>query len=191
MRCAATCSSSKRAALWALALLSLALGCRRAQPMRAEEVFVALGEAARRGDTKTVFDLLDQQSQWSLMSAFRAQQQQRDNVLAYYPPARQAGELQRTQLLVGVKDVAGYWAAYCRSSGTLGRLARLGAAPGADPKGERVAWRSGGEDVALCREGARWTYCGLREALEQLKLKATRDLETVREGVESYKGRAL
>lgn len=180
----------RRAAVWALVLLPLGVACRQATPMRAAEVFSALGEAARRGDAATLFGLLDQQSQWSLMSAYRAQRQQRDAVLAYYPAERQARELQRTQLLAGVSDVAGFCAAYYRSSGTLAALARLGPAPAAEPQGERVVWRSGDVEVALCREGGRWTYCGQRAALEQLKLKSTRDLETVRESVEGFRGRA-
>ncbi|MBK8481190.1 MAG: hypothetical protein IPL40_08445 [Proteobacteria bacterium] len=178
------------AAGWALALALPLLSCRPALPTRAEEVFVALGEAARRGDAARLLSLLDQESQWSLMSALRAQRQQRDYVLAYYPLARRARELRRTQWMAEAKDVAGYFAAYSRRSGILARLARLGAAPGRAPQGDRVVWRSGEQEVVLCRAGARWVFCGLRESLERLKLKATRDLETVRESVEGEKGRA-
>jgi hypothetical protein len=46
---------------------------------------------------------------------------------------------------------------------------------------------SGAQRLAVCQGDGAWWYCGLREAFDELKLKATRDLTTVRENIESFR----
>ena len=59
---------------------------------------------------------------------------------------------------------------------------------------QRTVARPGGPPLRLCRTtegkppGTEWSYCGAREELERLKLKTARDLASVQENAEAYKG---
>ena len=50
--------------------------------------------------------------------------------------------------------------------------------------GGSATLRSGEVGLRFCREDAAWRYCGARETFEQLKVRASRDLEVVQEGVD-------
>ena len=63
-----------------------------------------------------------------------------------------------------------------------GRPLVLASKPG--PRAELVG---GGQRLAFCRADGAWSYCGLGERFDGLKLKAVRDLTTVQENVEAYR----
>lgn len=147
------------------------------------ELVAALRKAARAGDFKAVYGLLDESSRWSVMSIFQAQQRARALVRKHYPAERQAAELRRTHLVATAADPEAYFAAYGRERRLLERLRDLPAAVAA-----AVDAGSASSPAWLCKEREGWVYCGLRGELEQLKLRAVRDLETLREGLDLQRG---
>jgi hypothetical protein len=184
-------------------LLMAVVSCRRSHPAEAplpttpEATLEALGRAAQGGDAARLWGLLDRTSRWSLMSVQRDLREVCALVRASYPSAQQARELQRCRQAAEAKTAEELFIAYAKGQGLLQPLARVGAPGPRRGTGDVLEIESGGTRVALCREQRRerreertgWAFCGLREHLEALKLKAARDLVMVRENAESYKGR--
>ena len=184
-------------------LLASVVSCRRSQPTEMplpttpEAALQALGRAAQGGDAARLWGLLDQTSRWSLMSVQRDLREICTLVRASYPREQQARELQRCRPAAEAKTAEELFVAYAKAQRLLRPLARVGPPGARRGTGDSLEIESGGTRVALCREHRRvgreehagWAYCGLREHLDAAKLKAARDLVTVRENAESYKGR--
>jgi len=174
-----------------LALALSAAGCRTAArpPSSPEQTVRELGEAARAQDPVRLFRLLDTESRWSLMSVHKDLLKLCGLVRAHYPKQRQAHELQRCRLADSARDPQAMFALWAKERGLATSLAKLPADAKPTVAGERATLESAGLRAELCRATEGWTYCGLREELERLKLKAARDVATIQENVEAYRGR--
>jgi hypothetical protein len=183
----------------ALSLLLCAIwpACRRvpagpASPPTPEALCSALLAAAQTGDAAAVYGLLDTKSRWSIMSVFQDQQKICSLVRGTYPKDRQARELERCHLADGKKDDGAFFVAYANADRVMERLARLIASkpPAARPIGpDRAVLEIQGTRIDTCREGAHWTFCGLRPELEKWKVKTARDVATIRESAETFRTR--
>ena len=110
-------------------------------------------------------------------------------VKSHYPQNLRARELARCQLAAQSKDAKAYFAAYAKANQLLAPLAGLGEIEAKQGEGDRLEVKSRGQQLAFCKEGQTWGYCGLRAELEGQKIRAARDLTTVKENVETFKGR--
>ncbi len=175
-----------------LALLLVVLaGCRsQAQAPRTPEAALReLGDAARASDLARLQRVLDTESRWSLITIHKDQLKLCGLVRAHYPKERQRLELSRCRLADGARDPEALFATWARERGLVVAFAKLPAEGKATVVGERATFSAAGGEHTFCREGDGWLYCGLRAELEQLKLKAARDVATVQENVEAYRGR--
>jgi hypothetical protein len=179
-------------------------GCQRAGspvkvalPTTPEEAFAELTRAARQGDGGRLYALLDNDSRWSLMSIQRDQREICAIVRSTYPKEHQERELARCRQAAMAKDVEAYFVSYAAGQRLLAPLAALGKMGRRSGSGARVEIEAERGRVAVCEEQRKedgrelrgWVYCGLRPQLEAAKIKAARDLTSVRENAESYKGR--
>ncbi len=176
-----------------LAALTMLVGCRRGDrpppaPTSPEQALAELGRAVAGADSGRVFELLDQDSRWSVMSIHRDQLKLCAEVRAHYPKERQPRELERCRAADAAREVKPFFAAFARAGRLLEPLSGLTGREPLQRSGEKAVV-AGRAAVVLCREGAAWGYCSLREELERLKLKAARDLAIVQENAEAYKGR--
>ena len=177
-----------------LALAALAVGgCKRCPPPRrpttAAEAAQVLANIGREGDARRLFEFLDQESRWSMMTIYRDQRAICSTVRAQYPKERQARELQRCSLAERSSEVGEFFAAYVWAHRLLAPLAKLDPQQAAKATGDRVELGAQGSRVTLCRDAGVFAYCGLRTELEQLKVKTSRDLETVKENGAAFKAR--
>ena len=138
-------------------------------PANAEQVLDQLKAAAAKGDWGRVFDLLDRDSRWSLISLHKARVEACGLVRANYPKARRARALERCAEAAHHKDARAHFIAGGERLPPLGDLA-----------GAKV------QNLTFCQTGGLWGFCGLREQYRQLKVKAARDLAVVRESAEAF-----
>jgi hypothetical protein len=182
---------SPRLALVPLSLLLLGGGCTGTskKPQTPEQAFAAVTAAAKEGDTGAahVYTLLDEKSRWSAISAHKDRRAICALIKAHYPQQSRKREMRRCSLAARAKTTKAWFAAHARRERLLAPLAALTRVEGRSDKGDRVTLSSGGHKLAFCKQEGAWTYCGLREHIEQLKLKSARDLTTVRENAEAYK----
>jgi hypothetical protein len=175
-----------------LALLGVgAAGCPRSKaPLRAPTPEQGLAELARAGgDARLVFDVMDQDSRWSVITAHRDLRAICQLVRAHYPKDRQPRELRRCQTAEAVREPRDFFASQASGWGLLGGLSGLtGKEPLQGQGDRRTVARPGQPALIFCRNGADWSYCGAREELERLKVKTSRDLASVQENTEAYKG---
>lgn len=181
----------RHALLLASCLAVAATGCRmkRKLPSSAEDVLSAVVDAAKKGDAERIYALLDKKSRWSIISVRQAEREARKLVVAHYPRGRQARELRRTALAARAEDAKAYFVAWVRQRELLGALARFGEVDRRERKGDRLTLHSKGATVVLCRAGDAWRYCSLRAQLDRMKVRAARDLTTVRESAEAFEKR--
>ncbi len=154
-----------------------------------EATFRDLIRTAQDKSSDRLFDLLDTESRWSIMSLVKDQKTICELVKSYYPQNLQARELTRCQLAAQSKDVKAYFAAYVKANRLLVPLDHLGEIEATQREGDRMEVKSQGQRLVFCKEGQTWGYCGLRADLDRQKIKAARDLFTVKENVETFKGR--
>lgn len=152
-----------------------------------QAAFEALKRAALANSAEALYQLLDRKTQWSIESTLRAQRKMRDLVRAHYPEQRQARELRRTQIAGMASDPASFFFAYGQTRKLLEPLQRLGKLDTTEGSSPSVTLVSGPQRLRFCREDQAWRYCGLRDAFEQLKVRAARDLKIVRESIESVR----
>jgi hypothetical protein len=142
----------------ALACL-LAAACARG-PKTAEEA-----QAAVRGaDAKATYDLVDKPTRWSIDATFKYHQQSLAAIEESYPAEVQGREKAR---FVDAEDARGFLAAYDARYHLI------------------AAGKTSPENFV--QEGSRWRWSGLRAAWDDIKLRASHDLETVRESAAAYK----
>ncbi|MCC6746627.1 MAG: hypothetical protein IT371_03150 [Deltaproteobacteria bacterium] len=183
-----------RMRLLLVVLVALApVGCRTRGklqlPKSPEEAYREVAGAIKKGNLVRVFELVDRDSQYAVMSIFEAQGRIAELVRSGYPAERQARELERVQLARQSPDVNVFFVGYVKQTGALAALTGLPEGARAEGSGERVTMRAGNRAVPFCKQGDGWVYCGWREQLEEQKLRAIRDLTSVREAVETFRGK--
>jgi hypothetical protein len=178
---------------WMVLMVLIAAGCRTKRPeilpQSPEEAFAELKKASQSTPPQVdqLFLVLDRKSRWSLMSVFKDRKQICKLVREHYPRARQARELQRCRMAASSESATAFFAAYARQHKLLEPLTRLGAISGRRGSAQRVELQSQGATLAFCKEPDGWFYCGFSDQLDQLKVKAARDLTTVQENVDAYR----
>ncbi len=190
----------RRCAATLLALVTVAGGCPRTRSSRPtpESAVAALARAG--GDAAQLYDLLDQDSRWSVISVHRDLRTICELVRAQYPKDRQAPELHRCRPAELARDPRAFFVSQAAGWGLLGGLSGLTGKETPQGSGEqRTVPRAGGPPLLLCQTpaegkpssapGTSWAYCGAHEELERLKLKTARDLASVQENAEAYRGR--
>ena len=186
---------SPRRLSWAvIGLLATGTACRTREgqvpPKSPGEALVRLQAAAKADRPGAVWELLDKTTQWSLMSVHKDQRKTCELVRASYPKQRQVRELRRCHAAEVAPDTKAFFIALARRDRAtfLEPLVRFKAPGKAESDGQREALLSDGANkLAFCKEEQGWGYCGLRDHVDQLKVKATRDLATVRENIEAFK----
>jgi hypothetical protein len=183
----------------ALGLVALTCSCKKSgdganiEPARSPEAALAgLREAARERNAQTLWHLLDQQTRWSVMSTRRARRRLRRLIEEHYPPQRRAAELRRTELAGKSANAKAYFVQLIASEQQK-LFTPLAALATTDKQPDRPGCVRFGPEAPqaqrFCQgKDGHWYYSGLREHFEQLKLRATRDLETVKEGVSMQGG---
>jgi hypothetical protein len=155
----------------ALLLFCASAACTRA-PRSEDEARARLAQAVRAGDGRALYDLVDEATRWSIDSTWKYHQQCLALVEESYPPELQARETARFLDAASARDFVG---AYERQYHLLPALAERAASP---RPGDLVRERDGRVRVTILR--AQW---------EDIKQRASHDLDTVRENAVAF-GRA-
>jgi hypothetical protein len=172
----------------AVLLLAVVAGCgRKARtPAAAYERFAA---AVRAGDAAGLYRALDQQSQWSVISTQRYYREIVDIVSHGYPPDARQRELGRVAGAELRKPAAFFAAQNARRGG--GWVSRCAAGVGGVARIEEQGAtavvhtdRGGRFEFASSPHG--WGFSGLRAELDELKSRASHDVETARENAKIY-----
>ena len=161
-----------------LLVVGLCPGCSQKQkqeqkpagPRTRDQARALLRQAVQARDPGKVYDLLGQQSRWSVISIHKNLKQICLLVKAHYPQQRQARELERCAAAARARDAR----AYLAGLPWAGQLLRPLSASNPDP------------DKGLCQQDGAWCYCGLDPELGRLKVKSTRDLATTRENADAF-----
>jgi len=177
---------------FALSLIALALfsGCstKKKRPKTADAASAALATALKKGDGQAIYDLLDQKSKWSLMSALRAQREIRKLVKKHYPKDRQPRLLARTRGAAKSADATKYFLFVVKRDRLFATLGSADSAAKARARStDRADFAAGGKLRRFCHADGVWTFCGFRARFEALKVRANRDLTTVRENAETFR----
>jgi len=138
-----------------------------------EEARARLRSALERGEAAAVFDLLDQETRWSIESTWKYHQRCLRLIEENYPPEEQGRAAGR---FLDADRPAAFLAAYdARYQVLAGLRPRLGAlAPG---------------DFAI-EKNKRWGYTGLRAQWGDIKQRASKDAETVERNATAYEREA-
>jgi hypothetical protein len=178
-------------------LIAFAGACRKKKkpvvPQTPAQLAQELNRAAVNDRNGRLFDLLDEASRWSIMSIYRARREACELIRADYPEEQQARELSRCKLALLHPDPESYFGAYAKQH--HGRVIRPlkqlgGGGLEIEEKGTgRATLIVGDTKLSACKSEDVWTYCELRDTLEQTKIKAARDLKMVRDNVETYRER--
>lgn len=143
---------------------------RASGPRSREQAAALLHEAVTARDPGKIYDLLDQQSRWSVISIHKNLRQICSLVKAHYPKQRRARELERCAAAARVTEPRAYLASLPWTAELLRPLSAGSAAAG----------------EGLCQKDGTWGYCGLAQGLRGLKIKSARDLATTRENADSF-----
>jgi hypothetical protein len=171
-----------------LALLGVA-GC-WPRPLRTvAEAHERFRGAVSAGDAVALYRSLDQQSQWSVITIQRYYRDVRAAVATGYPAEARARELERTTG-ADLRRPAGFFAAQAARRDWLKRCAG-GAAPASrieeQGRGAVVHTAAGGRFQFAYTERGGWGYAGLQAELEEMKRRATHDVEMARENARVYR----
>jgi hypothetical protein len=156
-------------------------------PAAAYERFAA---AVRAGDAAALYRALDQPSQWSVISTQRYYREIVALVSQGYPPEARQRELQRVAGAEGSRPPAFFATQSARRSNVwLSRYAAgLGAVTRVEEAGPRATVHTdqGGRYEFGYTQPHGWGFAGLRTELEELKGRASHDVDTARENVKIY-----
>lgn len=154
----------------------------------AAEALSRLQRALKADQLDRVWELMDQGSRWSAMSAYKDQRKTCELVRAHYPKQRQVSELRRCRAAEVAADAKAYFVALARQDRQLMAPVARFKAPGKQVgAGQRVSLDDGNTRLEFCKGDEGWAYCGLQGHFDQLKVKAARDLDTVQENIEAFK----
>jgi hypothetical protein len=179
--------------LVALALVALpmaAAGCRH-RSKTPEEAFQRFSTAVQAGDGAALFEALDQQTRWDLMTIQKYHREAYDIVLSNYPEGplrdREKGRFEHAATAASAKELF-------RSDTAPGLLPTLAPLAKGIPRieagaadGQATAVLDGGGRVPLARgENGGWGFSGLARGAEDDKSRAYHDLEVVRASAADY-----
>ena len=156
-------------------VLTLFFGCsQRAEdpkdePRSKQRTATLLSAAVQAKDPGKIYDLLDRQSRWSMISVHKDLRRICSLVKTYYPSGRRARELERCADAFRHREPRAYMANMAWTAALLAPLSSGGAAA-----------------QGLCKRDNQWSYCGLGPGLTSLKLKTARDLATTRENADTF-----
>ncbi len=170
--------------------LALAGGCRH-KSKTAEEAFQRFAAAVAAGDGAALFDALDQQTRWHLMSIQKFHRESYDIVLSNYPegPVRD-GEKSRFERAATASSARELF----RSDTAPALLPTLGPQTQGIPRvelgpadGEATAVLDNGQRVPFARgQDGGWGWAGLAKKMEDDANRAYHDLEVVRASAADY-----
>jgi hypothetical protein len=171
-----------------LALLGAGCGLRPARTVAA--AYERFQGAAQASDPKALYRSLDQQSQWSVMTIQRYYREVREVVAAGYPAEARARELERTAG-AELRRPADFFAAQTPRRGWMKHCAG-GAAPASriEEQGRTavVHTAAGGRFRFARTDRGGWGFAGLQAELEEMKRRATHDVDMARENARVYRG---
>lgn len=157
----------------------LALACSHPAPpapaRSAEEARRRIAAAVRARDAPAVYDALDLDSQWSIMSIYQSEREVHRLAASEFPPGPRERETERTRA-AGESGDAREW--FSRVAAELAPFSAL----------EQALARSGADSFAQGPDG-RWGYSGLRADLARRKAHAKNALDVVRESAREYRAR--
>ena len=170
-------------------LASISPGCRskKVEFQTVEQAHGALVAAARAGDAASLFEMVDRSTSWSVMSLLRAKQRIHALVDQHYPADRRARELRRTEAAARARNAKDYFVRLATEQRLLQEIVAAGRIDAVEGDRQREATvRSADHRLTFCRGDDGWRFCGWRERFERLKVRASRDLLTVRENAETF-----
>ena len=152
--------SSRRLSWAIIGLLATGTACRTREgqvlPKSPAEAIVRLQAAVKADRPGTVWDLLDKNTQWSLMSVYKDQRKTCELVRASYPKQRQVRELRRCHAAEVAPDAKAFFIALARQdrASFLEPIARFKGPGKVEGGGQREASLSdGATKLAFCNEG--------------------------------------
>lgn len=166
--------------------------------MTAEDAYLHLAKACAKGDPARLFDALDTDTQWSIETVQHNQREMRRLVLESYPPEERDRALAR--IPEAVEEDEEHPRRYFRrlpdspaKLAEVGRRMQLGEGRPVGSVDQKTwtatVWRTGGSILHFARDAkGRWGFSELRPDWEHAKLRATHDLETVRQNAALYRG---
>jgi hypothetical protein len=137
----------------------VAVACARG-PKTAEEA----QSVVQSGDAKAIYDAVDLATRWSIDATFKYHQQALAAIEESYPADVQGREKAR---FIDGDDARGFLAAYDARYHVI------------------AAGNKGHEDFV--EDKGRWRWTGMRTAWDDIKQRASHDLETVLESAAAYK----
>ena len=179
--------------LVALALMALpmaAAGCQH-KSKTPDEAFQRFATAVQAGDGAALFDALDQQTRWDLMTIQKYHREAYDIVLSNYPEGavrdREKGRFEHAATAPSARELF-------RSDTAPGLLPTLAPLAQGIPRieagpadGQATAVLDGGGRVPLGRgENGGWGFSGLAKGAEDDKNRAYNDLQVVRASAADY-----
>ncbi len=159
--------------LTSMMLLPLILGCSQRSgkpedvPRSKDQATALLRAAVQARDPGKVYDVLDRQSRWSMITVHKNLRQICSLVKTHYPAARRARELERCSAAARHREPRAYMASLAWTAPLLAPLSGDGAR-------------------GLCKRDGQWSYCALGPGMQKLKLKTARDLATTRENADTF-----
>jgi hypothetical protein len=173
-----------------LALPALAAGCRH-KSKTPEEAYQRFAAAVKANDGTALFDALDQQTRWDLMTIQKWHREAYDIVLSNYPEGpvrdREKARFEHAATAPSARELFRADTA----PGLLPTLAPLAdGIPRIEPgaaDGQVTAVLPSGGRVPLARgESGGWGFAGLAKQASDDKNRAYHDLEAVRAGAADY-----
>jgi hypothetical protein len=175
--------------LAAVLLWGALAGCYDRPARTPAAAYECLAAAVNTGDAAVLYRALDQPSRWSVISTQQYYRQILELVEHRYPAEARSRELGRIAGADRRSPAAFFAAQNARRGGTwLGRLGtRLGPATRIEERGATaVVHADGGQYEFQLFPRAGWGYTGLRAELEELKRRASHDVETARENAKIF-----
>jgi hypothetical protein len=179
---------------FALLALPLAVGltvagCRH-KSKTPEEAFQRFAAAVNAGDGAALFDALDQQARWDLMTIQKYHREAYDIVLSNYPEGpvrdREKGRFEHAATAPSARELfrtdeaPALLPTYLAMAQGIPRI-ELGPADG-----QATAVLDNGQRVPLGRTGGGWGFAALDKTAEEDKNRAYHDLEAVRSSAADY-----
>jgi hypothetical protein len=181
---------SRALTLAALAALTFAPGCRH-RSKTPDDAFRRFSAAVQAGDGGALFDALDQETRWDLMSIQKWHREAYDIVLSNYP---EGTEREREKRRFERRATASSARELFRTDAAPTLMPMLEPLAIADPKfelgpgeNEAAGVLPGGVRIPFARgQDGGWGFAGLAKRTNDEKVRAFRDLEMVRNNAADY-----
>ncbi|HVZ71597.1 MAG TPA: hypothetical protein VHJ20_04405 [Polyangia bacterium] len=174
-------------ALAAVSMVAFA-GCHR-RPKTPEDAYRRFTEAVTAQDGRALFDALDQKTRWDWMSIQKYHREAYDIVLSTFPDGEREREAKRFEAGATATSAREMFRAHV--AGGLAVYVPLAVADArieTDPSGTTAAAvLVSGARVPLARgDDGSWGFAGLASQAEDIKVRASHDLEVVRASAADY-----